>query len=214
MLRNTGFFRGIDCPFHAEHGQGKDGRNGCNRPYCHFRHSHHHRRPSYGAPADVKKQKDLQSAQNGTGHDGCFQLHSISWFIIYLFIYFWASMSSPVGEANRKRQMWRGPLRCKCVEAVSLLLVLLHSATRFNGGNCFWFHPCGHIFVCVRKKGKYLATRSQRKNTPRDLEHPFEKRQRSEGNNKASVVCSAFREVVKYQQARSVNKKLGWPQGC
>lgn len=68
MIRNTGFFRGIDCPFYTEHGQGKDGRNGCNRPYCHFRHSHH-RRLSYGAQADVKKQKDLQAAQNEQGYD-------------------------------------------------------------------------------------------------------------------------------------------------
>uniref|UniRef100_H3BY62 REX1, RNA exonuclease 1 homolog n=1 Tax=Tetraodon nigroviridis TaxID=99883 RepID=H3BY62_TETNG len=48
MLRSTGFFRGIDCPFYAEHREGKGTKNGCNRPYCHFRHS----RPSYGAPAD------------------------------------------------------------------------------------------------------------------------------------------------------------------
>ncbi|KAM9357559.1 RNA exonuclease 1 homolog [Symphorus nematophorus] len=62
MLRSTGFFRGIDCPFYTEYSEGKGGKNGCNRPYCHFRHSQH-RRPSYGAPADVKKQRDLHSAQ-------------------------------------------------------------------------------------------------------------------------------------------------------
>lgn len=64
MLRSTGFFRGIDCPFYAEHSEGQGGRNGCNRPYCHFRHSQQ-RRPSYGAPADVKKQRDLPSAHKG-----------------------------------------------------------------------------------------------------------------------------------------------------
>lgn len=99
MLRNTGFFRGIDCPFYAEHGQGKDGRNGCNRPYCHFRHSHH-RRPSYGAPADVKKQKDLPSAQNGRAHFeylGCVTCHG---FVFYLF-----SGVNVIarGEANRNK---------------------------------------------------------------------------------------------------------------
>uniref|UniRef100_A0A3Q2V8K9 REX1, RNA exonuclease 1 homolog n=1 Tax=Haplochromis burtoni TaxID=8153 RepID=A0A3Q2V8K9_HAPBU len=68
MLRSTGFFRGIDCPFYAEHSEGQGGRNGCNRPYCHFRHSQQ-RRPSYGAPADVKKQRDLPSAHKDQGYD-------------------------------------------------------------------------------------------------------------------------------------------------
>uniref|UniRef100_A0A1A7YNE0 REX1, RNA exonuclease 1 homolog n=1 Tax=Iconisemion striatum TaxID=60296 RepID=A0A1A7YNE0_9TELE len=68
MLRSTGFFRGIDCPFYTEYGDGKDGRNGCNRPYCHFRHSQQ-RRSSYGAPPDVKKQKELQSGQKEQGYD-------------------------------------------------------------------------------------------------------------------------------------------------
>ncbi|XP_038571339.1 RNA exonuclease 1 homolog [Micropterus salmoides] len=68
MLRSTGFFRGIDCPFYAEYSEGKGGRNGCNRPYCHFRHSQQ-RRSSYGAPADVKKQRDLQTAQKDQGYD-------------------------------------------------------------------------------------------------------------------------------------------------
>ncbi|KAM8746322.1 RNA exonuclease 1 homolog [Acanthopagrus schlegelii] len=68
MLRSTGFFRGIDCPFYAEYSEGKGSKNGCNRPYCHFRHSQQ-RRPSYGAPADVKKQRDLQSTQKEQGYD-------------------------------------------------------------------------------------------------------------------------------------------------
>ncbi|XP_070688582.1 RNA exonuclease 1 homolog [Pempheris klunzingeri] len=68
MLRSTGFFRGIDCPFYTEYSEGKGSRNGCNRPYCHFRHSQQ-RRPSYGAPADAKKQRDLQSAQKEQGYD-------------------------------------------------------------------------------------------------------------------------------------------------
>ncbi|XP_069574175.1 RNA exonuclease 1 homolog [Brachyistius frenatus] len=68
MLRSTGFFRGIDCPFYAEYSEGKGGRNGCNRPYCHFRHSQQ-RRASYGAPADVTKQRDIQSAQKEQGYD-------------------------------------------------------------------------------------------------------------------------------------------------
>ncbi|KAG7230582.1 hypothetical protein INR49_025299 [Caranx melampygus] len=68
MLRSTGFFRGIDCPFYAEYSEGKGNRNGCNRPYCHFRHSQQ-RRPSYGAPADVKKQRDLHSTQREQGYD-------------------------------------------------------------------------------------------------------------------------------------------------
>ncbi|NXC90382.1 REXO1 exonuclease, partial [Cercotrichas coryphoeus] len=36
MLRSTGYFRGIDCPFLNAGGSGP-GR-GCRRPYCHFRH--------------------------------------------------------------------------------------------------------------------------------------------------------------------------------
>ncbi|XP_022594856.1 RNA exonuclease 1 homolog [Seriola dumerili] len=68
MLRSTGFFRGIDCPFYTDYSEGKGSRNGCNRPYCHFRHSQQ-RRPSYGAPADVKKQRDLHSAQREQGYD-------------------------------------------------------------------------------------------------------------------------------------------------
>ncbi|XP_015250477.1 PREDICTED: RNA exonuclease 1 homolog isoform X1 [Cyprinodon variegatus] len=62
MLRTTGFFRGIDCPFYSDYDGGKGGRNGCNRPYCHFRHSRQSR-PSYG---DIKK---LQSGQKDQGYD-------------------------------------------------------------------------------------------------------------------------------------------------
>ncbi|KAM9832218.1 RNA exonuclease 1 homolog [Neosynchiropus ocellatus] len=54
MLKSTGFFRGIDCPFYSE---GNDGRNGCNRPFCHFRHCRQ-RRVSDGA--DVKKAYSAQ----------------------------------------------------------------------------------------------------------------------------------------------------------
>ncbi|XP_017692538.1 PREDICTED: RNA exonuclease 1 homolog isoform X1 [Lepidothrix coronata] len=36
MLRSTGYFRGIDCPFLSAGGPGSGG--GCRRPYCHFRH--------------------------------------------------------------------------------------------------------------------------------------------------------------------------------
>ncbi|KAG7514592.1 RNA exonuclease 1-like [Solea senegalensis] len=68
MLRSTGFFRGIECPFYTECTEGKDGRNGCNRPYCHFRHSQQ-RRTSYGATTDVKKQRDLHSTHREQGYD-------------------------------------------------------------------------------------------------------------------------------------------------
>ncbi|XP_053286526.1 RNA exonuclease 1 homolog [Pleuronectes platessa] len=69
MLRSTGFFRGIDCPFYAESGDAGGGRNGCSRAYCHFRHSQQ-RRPSYGAPpADVKKHRESLSSQKEQGYD-------------------------------------------------------------------------------------------------------------------------------------------------
>jgi len=71
MLRSTGFFRGIDCPFYPENSEGKGGRNGCNRPYCHFRHSQQ-RRPSYGSPAaaaaaaaEGPKKGDLHPGKKG-----------------------------------------------------------------------------------------------------------------------------------------------------
>ncbi|XP_055077315.1 RNA exonuclease 1 homolog isoform X2 [Periophthalmus magnuspinnatus] len=66
MLRSTGFFRGIDCPFYTDYSEGKGGKNGCNRPYCHFRHSQH-RLLSYGA-AEGKK-KELPAAQKEQGYD-------------------------------------------------------------------------------------------------------------------------------------------------
>ncbi|KAM7388076.1 hypothetical protein PAMP_024277 [Pampus punctatissimus] len=65
MATSTGFFRGIDCPFYTEYSESKGSRNGCNRPYCHFRHSQQ-RRLSYGGAADVKK---LHSAQKEQGYD-------------------------------------------------------------------------------------------------------------------------------------------------
>ncbi|KAK7888876.1 hypothetical protein WMY93_024436 [Mugilogobius chulae] len=66
MLRSTGFFRGIDCPFYTDYGDGKGGKNGCNRPYCHFRHSSH-RLLSYGAAEN--KKKELPAAQKEQGYD-------------------------------------------------------------------------------------------------------------------------------------------------
>ncbi|XP_020789014.2 RNA exonuclease 1 homolog isoform X2 [Boleophthalmus pectinirostris] len=66
MLRSTGFFRGIDCPFYTDCSEGKGGKNGCNRPYCHFRHSQH-RLLSYGATES--KKKDLPAAQKDQGYD-------------------------------------------------------------------------------------------------------------------------------------------------
>ncbi|KAM6107380.1 RNA exonuclease 1 homolog isoform 2-T2 [Pterocles gutturalis] len=38
MLRSTGYFRGIDCPFFSAGGPGSGGGPPCRRPYCHFRH--------------------------------------------------------------------------------------------------------------------------------------------------------------------------------
>lgn len=38
MLRSTGYFRGIDCPFLSAGGPGPGGGSPCRRPYCHFRH--------------------------------------------------------------------------------------------------------------------------------------------------------------------------------
>ncbi|XP_074834393.1 RNA exonuclease 1 homolog [Carettochelys insculpta] len=38
MLRSSGYFRGIDCPFLGAGGRGAGGPP-CRRPYCHFRHS-------------------------------------------------------------------------------------------------------------------------------------------------------------------------------
>lgn len=66
MLRSTGFFRGIDCPFYSESYNGKIVKNGCNRPYCHFRHSNQ-RRTSYGS-FEFRKTKELSSSTNGDFH--------------------------------------------------------------------------------------------------------------------------------------------------
>uniref|UniRef100_A0A8C5HSQ9 C3H1-type domain-containing protein n=1 Tax=Gouania willdenowi TaxID=441366 RepID=A0A8C5HSQ9_GOUWI len=64
MLRSTGFFRGIDCPFYSDSSAGR----GCSRPYCHFRHSRH-RRSSVGSPAEGKQLKDQHSAHREQGYD-------------------------------------------------------------------------------------------------------------------------------------------------
>ncbi|KAF6734321.1 RNA exonuclease 1-like [Oryzias melastigma] len=68
MLRTTGFFQGIDCPFYTENSDGRSGFSGCNRPYCHFRHKQQ-RRASYGAPVDVKKQRNRHFGQKEQGYD-------------------------------------------------------------------------------------------------------------------------------------------------
>ncbi|CAL8306782.1 unnamed protein product [Lota lota] len=68
MLRSTGFFRGIDCPFHTDYTDVKGDRNGCNRPYCHFRHSKQ-RRASYGTAVDSRKQRELDSKQKEQAYD-------------------------------------------------------------------------------------------------------------------------------------------------
>ncbi|XP_050973798.1 RNA exonuclease 1 homolog [Labeo rohita] len=67
MLRSTGFFRGIDCPFYCENNNGKAGADGCSRPYCHFRHSKQ-RRTSSGI-YDIKKTKALSASPNDQGYD-------------------------------------------------------------------------------------------------------------------------------------------------
>ncbi|XP_077391152.1 RNA exonuclease 1 homolog [Festucalex cinctus] len=66
MLRSTGFFRGLDCPFYTEYIEGKDSSNGCNRPYCHFRHSQQRRQTYRGATVETKK---LDAAQKEEGYD-------------------------------------------------------------------------------------------------------------------------------------------------
>lgn len=87
-------------------------------------------------------------------------LYSISCFC--LFIYLWASMSSPAVKLTVKG-------KCGvdlCGANVSKLffffffLVLLLSTIRFNTLNCFWYHSDRHIFVCVRTKRNYLTLRS------------------------------------------------------
>ncbi|KAI4872301.1 hypothetical protein NFI96_027729 [Prochilodus magdalenae] len=53
MLRSTGFFRGVECPL-----------AGCNRPYCHFRHS----RPPAGL-SGFKRTKETSAGSNDQGYD-------------------------------------------------------------------------------------------------------------------------------------------------
>ncbi|XP_064845749.1 RNA exonuclease 1 homolog [Oncorhynchus masou masou] len=61
MLRSTGFFLGIDCPFYTDSCNVKSVKDGCKRPYCHFRHSQQ-RRASYGSN-DIRKPNELYSKQ-------------------------------------------------------------------------------------------------------------------------------------------------------
>uniref|UniRef100_A0A8C8FFE2 Exonuclease domain-containing protein n=1 Tax=Oncorhynchus tshawytscha TaxID=74940 RepID=A0A8C8FFE2_ONCTS len=61
MLRSTGFFLGIDCPFYTDSCNVKSVKDGCKRPYCHFRHSQQ-RRASYGSN-DIRKSNELYSKQ-------------------------------------------------------------------------------------------------------------------------------------------------------
>ncbi|XP_017542835.2 RNA exonuclease 1 homolog [Pygocentrus nattereri] len=53
MLRSTGFFRGVECPL-----------AGCNRPYCHFRHS----RPPAGLGGS-KRTRETPAGSNDQGYD-------------------------------------------------------------------------------------------------------------------------------------------------
>lgn len=61
MLRSTGYFRGIDCPFLNAGGSGP-GR-GCRRPYCHFRHP-----PVAPAPCGASRASGDPSAGLPLGH--------------------------------------------------------------------------------------------------------------------------------------------------
>ncbi|XP_036378227.1 RNA exonuclease 1 homolog [Megalops cyprinoides] len=67
MLRSTGFFRGIDCPFYAESYNGRSEGDRCNRPYCHFRHSKLRRASCSGN--SNRKTKESCSKQNELGYD-------------------------------------------------------------------------------------------------------------------------------------------------
>ncbi|XP_067270050.1 RNA exonuclease 1 homolog [Pseudorasbora parva] len=67
MLRSTGFFRGIDCPFYFENNNGKAGTDGCSRPYCHFRHSKQRRAAS--GIYDIKKAKAQSASSNDQAYD-------------------------------------------------------------------------------------------------------------------------------------------------
>ncbi|XP_066551290.1 RNA exonuclease 1 homolog [Amia ocellicauda] len=70
MLRSTGFFRGIDCPFNADsannNSNGKSGGERCDRPYCHFRHCKP-RRASYNP--NHRESKDFTVKQKEQGYD-------------------------------------------------------------------------------------------------------------------------------------------------
>nr|XP_020864490.1 RNA exonuclease 1 homolog isoform X2 [Phascolarctos cinereus] len=59
MLRSTGFFRAIDCPYWAGAGSGA---SCCRRPYCHFRHRGSERGPARGEAS--------AAAANGPGPGG------------------------------------------------------------------------------------------------------------------------------------------------
>ncbi|XP_027708877.1 RNA exonuclease 1 homolog isoform X1 [Vombatus ursinus] len=59
MLRSTGFFRAIDCPYWAGAGAGA---SCCRRPYCHFRHRGSERGPARGEASTA--------AANGPGPGG------------------------------------------------------------------------------------------------------------------------------------------------
>ncbi|XP_056459408.1 RNA exonuclease 1 homolog [Gadus chalcogrammus] len=68
MLRSTGFFRGLECPFYSDSTELQADRQGCNRPYCHFRHSRQ-RRASHGAAVDSRKQRVPDSKLKDQAYD-------------------------------------------------------------------------------------------------------------------------------------------------
>lgn len=72
MLRSTAFFRGIDCPFYTG---ASDGQSGCNRPYCHFRHSNNRQRASAGV-YEIRKAKQGPSDSDG---ELCLTYFPCSW---------------------------------------------------------------------------------------------------------------------------------------
>ncbi|XP_041704981.1 RNA exonuclease 1 homolog isoform X1 [Coregonus clupeaformis] len=61
MLRSTGFFRGIDCPFNTDSCNVKSVKDGCERPYCHFRHRQ--QRPASYVSNDIRKSNEFYSKQ-------------------------------------------------------------------------------------------------------------------------------------------------------
>ncbi|KAJ8278556.1 hypothetical protein GJAV_G00088870 [Gymnothorax javanicus] len=69
MLRSTGFFRGIDCPFYTEGYNGRTDRDVCNRPYCHFRHPKLNRLSS-GVNCN-RISKEFCAKQNDLVYDPC-----------------------------------------------------------------------------------------------------------------------------------------------